>query len=587
MKNLLKTNLKNYSAFAMFLQIMFFLFALVLVIQAIRLQVFESGRLKAKASHQRQIARPVSFRGIITDRNSIRLASDITIYDIYAHPTYYHDTPVTEMASILAKHLKKEKTKLFEKLSNRNHSTITIAKNVDFDLVEKKLLPEVREKKIKGLDFVKKSKRVYPQGYLASHILGYTNFDANILAGVEKTASKNLEEMPEVKPIEYDGRGNVIYDVNTDPKRVTFPPTGKKLVLTIDSTLQHLAETELEKGLKKTKAERGTVIILNPKNGDILAFAVLPNYNPAKYNTYNPSVVKNWALSDVYPPGSTFKILTVASALESGYITPYDKIYDSGIIKIDKWPIKNHDYKPGQKEPGLIDLKYLFAHSSNVGSLKVALKIPKYEHYKMLKKFNIGYRTGIDLPGESYGILPKPKTWNKVRQATIGYGYSIATTPIQIASAVGAIANKGVWVTPHVIKYKKEEFQKKIKVKRVISKQTARVLTNILADSIDASTSKAGKIPNYRIAGKSGTSRKPKPNGRGYLKNKLYTSFVGYLPVRNPQFVILVVIDSPNIKHNWGSTVAGPVFNSIALQAARLKGIEPDRPLKRIKEILN
>ncbi len=586
MKNLLKTNLKNYTAFAMFLQILFFIFALVLVIQVIKIQIFEAGKLKAKATHQRQVARPVSFRGIITDRNNVRLASDITIYDIYAHPNYYHDTPISEMASVLAKHLKKQKNKLYEKLSNRNHSTITVAKNVDFDLVEKKLIPEVREKKIKGLDFVKRSKRVYPQGSLAAHILGYTNFDANILAGVEKTASKNLAELPELKPIEYDGRGNVIYDFNTDPNKVTFPPTGKKLVLTIDSTLQHVAETELKKGIKRTKAERGSVIILNPKNGDVLAFAVLPNYNPAKYNKYNPSVVKNWALSDVYPPGSTFKIITVASALEHGYITPYDKIYDSGIIKIDKWPIKNHDYISG-KEPGLIDLKYLFAHSSNVGSLKVALKIPKNVHYKMLRKFNIGSRTGIDLPGESYGILPKPKTWNKVRQATIGYGYSIATTPLQIASAVGAIANNGVWVTPHVIKYKKEEFQKNIKVRRVISKQTAGVLTNLLADSIDATTSKAGKIPNYRIAGKTGTSRKPKPNGRGYLKDKVYTSFVGYLPVKNPQLVILVVIDSPNTKQNWGSTIAGPVFNSIALQAARLKGIEPDRPLKRIKEILN
>jgi cell division protein FtsI (penicillin-binding protein 3) len=564
---------KKYSFFAVVLQSFFLLFALVLVIQLIRLQIFDHNKLLEKAKQMRQPLRSFTFRGEITDRNGLRLASDTTLYDIYAHPKYYNkDIPPQKMAVLLSPYLGKPSDVILEKLNKFDASTITLAKGVDRDAASK-----IKKLQLRGLDLVKKSERVYPQGNLASHILGYVNPDANLFAGVEKTGSKDLEALPHIQPIEYDGKGDVIYDFNTDPMYTARPLTGKKLVLTIDATIQHVAETELAKMMGKTRAERGTVIVMNPKNGEIYGFAVLPSYNPNKYNKAKQSVIKNWVLSDVYPPGSTFKILTVASALETGALTENERIYDSGEVKIDKWTISNYDYgKRGA--PGLIDLTYLFMHSSNVGSLKVALKIPPYAHYKMLRLFGIGSETGIDLPGESAGIIPPADTWDKVKHATIGFGYSIASTPIQIASAVAALANNGVWVTPHVIKYSKEEYAKRIKTRRVLSPQTTLAMTRLLSNSIQNSDAKAGKIPNYRVAGKTGTSRKPNPNGPGYLPGQVFTSFAGYFPAYDPKVLIMVVVDNPKGVEMWGSTVAGPIFNNVAIETARILNIKPDAP---------
>ncbi len=571
MFSLFNTNPKKFPWRAFWIKLAIILFVFVIILKLIQLQVFESNYLREKAKKMRQPSRNFVFRGEIVDRNGLRLASDTTTYDIYAHPRYYKTTP-EEIAYRLSPILGKPKEVIFEKLNKLDVSTITLAKNVDREMMQK-----VRDLKIRGIDLARKSNRVYPQGMLASHILGYVNFDANLSAGVENTGAKDLEAVPKSPIPEYDGRGNVIYDFNTNPNFVAFPPKGNKLVLTIDSIIQHIAETELDKMIAKTNAERGTVIVMNPRNGEILAFAVLPSYNPSKYNKVNPYVVKNWVLSDVYPPGSTFKILTVASGLETGAISLSERLMDTGKTKIQGWDIENYDYRK-KGAPGLINLKYLFAHSSNIGSLLVSLKIPVGKHYEMLRRFGIGSETGIDLPGESSGIIPKPAKWDRITHATIGFGYGIATTPIQMVSAVAAIANNGVWVTPHVIKYSPEEEKVKIQSRQVLSPLTAKEMTSLLSQSIEASGASAGKIPNYRVAGKTGTSRKPNPNGPGYLQGNVFTSFVGYFPASNPKILIMVVVDNPKGVEIWGSTVAGPVFNTIAEQTARILNIKPDAP---------
>lgn len=573
MSSLFKIDNRKYDLFAKTLQVFLFGFAGIIILQLINLQVIQAGKLQEKARQTRQPARVFSFRGEIVDRNDVRLAEDTSCYDIYSHPQYYDkDVSPEQMADKLSPLLRKPKSFLFEKLNNTQVSTITLAKNVDVDTVAK-----IKKLKIRGLDLVRKNERVYPQGNLASHILGYVNFDANVYAGVEKTGLDELAKIPKVNPVEYNGRGEVIYDFNTDPAVTTSPLTGKKVVLTIDSTIQHIAETELSKMVAKTKAERGTVIVMNPRNGEILGFAVLPTYDPNQYRKAKQSVIKNWVLSDVYPPGSTFKIITVASALQTGSISPYESISDTGKMKIGPWTITNYDYgKRGA--PGPINLENLFIHSSNVGSARVALKIPVQQHYNMLKAFGIGKATGIDLPGESDGIVPETETWDKVRQATIGFGYSIASTPMQVASAVAAIANHGVWVTPHVIKYSKEESEKRIKTRQVLSPQVSSELTDILARSIQHSDANTGKIPNFTVAGKTGTSRKPNPKGGGYLTGQVFTSFVGYFPSKDPKVLIMVVVDNPKGAEVWGSTVAGPVFNSIAVEVARILNLQPDAP---------
>jgi len=552
------------------LQLGFYLFAFALVIKLVELQIFDPNNLKEKARNMRQ-ANELHFRGEIVDRNGVRLATDSTLYDIYAHPAYYEDS-IDEMAAKLSPVLGMSKQEIAKKLSKLDYSTITLKRNVQREVGQK-----VLKLGIKGIDPVKKSTRVYPQGKLASHILGYVNQDADIEAGVEKTAKKNLVSFPSSSGLEKTGRGDIIYDFNTDPESVVKPVKGKKIVLTIDSAIQHVAETELAKMVEKTKADRGTVIVMNPKNGEILGFAVLPSYDPNEYNKVNPSIVKNWVLSDVYPPGSTFKILTVASAIETGRMTEFDKVLDTGKIVIQGWTIKNYDYYK-HPNPGLIDLYYLFEHSSNIGSLQVAFKMPPIEHYTQLKRFGIGIPTGIDLPGESAGIIPPAETWDRVRQATIAFGYSIASTPLQIASAVASIANDGVWVTPHVIKYSQEEYDQKIKHKRTMTAENARTMTRILEKSIRNSASVAGKIPNFTVAGKTGTSRKPNPNGPGYLEGQVFTSFVGYFPTNDPQVLIMVVVDNPKGGDAWGSTIAGPVFNEVATQVCRILKLKPDAP---------
>jgi cell division protein FtsI (penicillin-binding protein 3) len=576
MKFLFKINPKKYIFWSFFIQLMLFGLAFIIILKLGYLQIIQGADLKKRAGINRQLGKGVSFRGEIFDRNGVRLAGDTTIYDIYAHPQYYLDDKGPKvMAPILAKHLHQPESKLLDKLSNYEYSTISIAKNVDIDTVEKKLKPEIALKKIRGLDFVKKSKRVYPQENLASHILGYMNFDAKIAAGVESTGHTNLASLPEIRPVEYDGRGNMIYDFNTDPAKVTEPLKGGKLVLTIDSAIQHIAEIELAKMATKTKSDRGVVIVLNPKNGEILGFAVYPSYNPNKYNSYHLSIIKNWALSDVYPPGSTFKILTVASALETGAITENERVDDTGKIKIQGWEIKNHDYHK-DPNPGIIDLVTLFRQSSNVGSIKIAFKMPPYEHHKMLTLFGLGSKTGIDLPGESSGILPEADKWDKITQASISYGYSVAATPVQIASAVAAIANDGVWVTPHVIQRPSDD--PSIKRIQILSPETCKTMTRLLAKSIETSDSTVGQIPKYRVAGKTGTSKKPNSSGKGYSDSGNYTSFIGYYPVKAPKVLIMVVLDNPKAGSSWGSTTAGPVFNAVATEVGRILDLEPDKP---------
>ena len=568
MKFFFKINPKKYKLWSIFIQVLIFTFAGIIIVKLGFLQIIQTSELKEKAGQNRRSNRDFCFRGEIFDRNGVRLAGDTTIYDIYAHPRYYvKEKGPKVIASLLAKSLKQPEWLLRNKLSKYKYSTIFLAKNVDVQTVEKKIKPEVSKQKIRGLDFVKKNKRIYPQGNLASHILGYINFDANLSAGVERTGHTSLISVPKINKIEYDGKGNVIYDFYTEPEKITTPLKGLRLDLTIDSAIQHVAETELAKIAKKTKADRGTVIVLNPQNGEILGFAVYPTYDPNKYNVFRPSVIKNWALSDVYPPGSTFKVITVASALETNAITKYEKINDTGKIKIQGWDIKNHDYYENP-DPGMIDLKYLFEHSSNVGSLKIALKMSPYDHYKMLNLFGIGMKTGIDLPGESSGILPAVEKWDKITQGSIGFGYSVAVTPVQMAAAVAAIANKGIWITPHVIKNTKN--LKKIKI---LSEKNCTIITKLLAESIEKNNSNSEKFSTHHVAGKTGTSKKPNPDGIGY-SSEIYASFVGYFPAKNPEALIMVVVDNPKSENAWGSTIAEPIFNAVATEISKVLNLE-------------
>jgi len=369
-------------------------------------------------------------------------------------------------------------------------------------------------------------------------------------------------------------RGKVIYNISTDPIATTKPIKGQDVTLTIDAAVQHVCEKSLMKVIQQYKAYRGSVIVMNPRNGEILAYAVYPYFDPNNFKTATYFQTKNWTLTDVFPPGSTFKAITIACAMELGKINKNTKVNDTGKIKVGWWTIKNYDYNK-HPNPGLIDLVYLFQHSSNVGSVLVAQMMNKFEYYDMLKKFGFGEKTGIDLPAESIGILKSPIKWDSSDHASMSYGYGSSVTAIQMVSAVSAIANDGIRVTPHVIKYSPEEEAIKVKKTQVMTPEHARAVTDLLTASINNSKSII-KMDHYNIAAKTGTSIKPKENGAGYT-TKLYTSIVGYLPSSDPQVLIYVIVDSAQGAEIWGNTVAAPIFKEISTQLTHILNLQPDK----------
>ena len=551
------------------------LFGISLICYLFFIQVVDLKHYRAKAKRQYQHSNIV-MRGDIFDRNGIKLATDAVYYDVYARPKDFNEKVHTkeELATMLAPILNIQPSVLLKKLQQTNNNVILLKKGItreQHDAIAKLNLLEI------PMD--KKTTRVYPQESLASHVLGYYNHDAGangegISAGVEYSAKDILERVPPQKSIEKTPGGNVIYNVSTDPLAAVETARGEDVTLTIDTAIQHICEKELYKAIGKFHAKRGAVIIMNPKNGEILAYAVYPFYNPNNYKNATMTQMKNWTLTDVFPPGSTFKIITISSALILGKINKNSSIYDPGKMKIDMWTIENHDYK-SKGAPGNISLVKLFEHSSNCASVKIAMMMTANEFYGILKKFGFGSKTGIDLPGESVGLLNRPSSWNKSDKATMSFGYGTSVTAIQMVSAISAIANGGVRVTPHVIKYNQEDYDKKIHHIRVMDAEKAKEVTDLLRQSVEQGHYPI-KMADYYIAAKTGTSKKPKENGIGFSGN-YYTSTIGFLPATNPQILIYVVVDSAQGGEVWGSTVAAPIFRDVAAQVASILNLIPDK----------
>lgn len=558
--------MKSFDRLLAALQVFFIGFASLLAVYLFFVQIIDVGKYRAKARNQR-ISRSFVMRGDIYDRNGIKLATDKVYSDVYAHPDNYDSTP-EELAQKLAPILKIPYGELLTMLKKPG-PVITIKKDID-----KATAKELAKLHLREISMGKKNTREYPQGNLAAHVLGYYNFDADIANGVEYTAKDKLEHVEHAVRYQRTRDGKIIYDFMTDPVATTTNPKGQNITLTIDAAIQHVCEKELQKMITEKEALRGTVIVMNPKNGEILAYAVYPTYDPNNYRKASELEIKNWTLTDVFPPGSTFKIVTVASAMELGKINEHTQILDTGKTSIGKWQIKNYDYNV-HPYPGMISLEYLFEHSSNIGSINVAKTMTSKEFYDMLKKFGFGQKSGIDLPGESAGLLPLWHKWDKGIHTTMAYGYGTSVSAMQMVTAVSAIANNGVRVTPHVIKYPQEEYDQKIHYTQVISPETAKTITKLLAESVNNGKS-AIKMEKYNVAAKTGTSNKPKEGGSGYT-GLSYTSTIGYLPASDPQVLIYVMIDSARVGAIWGNTVAGPVFHEVAEQTARILNLKQDK----------
>ncbi len=565
-ENELEKRSKTFDKIVGFLHIFFVGFMTLLIIYLFFIMVVDVGKYRAKARSQR-VGRIFSMRGDIYDRNGIKLATDKVYSDVYAHPADYDHSP-EELAKILAPILKMPKDTLLQKLKKPG-PVITIKKDIDRSTAK-----QIAKLHLREISLGKKNTREYPQGTLAAHVLGYYNFDADIANGVEYTAKDRLEHVINTVKYQKTRDGKIIYDFTTDPVATTTNPKGEDVTLTIDAAIQHVCEKEIEKMVKEKEALRGTVIVMNPKNGEILAYAVYPTFDPNNYRKATPQQLKNWTLTDVFPPGSTFKTITVASAMDLGKINEHSTVLDTGKTTIGKWEIKNYDYEV-HPYPGNITLEYLFEHSSNIGAINVAKTMTPAEFYGVLKKFGFGAKTGIDLPGESSGLLPYWTYWDQGIHATMSYGYGTSVTAIQMISAVQALANNGVRITPHIIKYSQEEYDTKIHHTQVIKPETAQAITRLLAASVNNGRSVI-KMDRYNVAAKTGTSRKPKEGGSGYTPYT-YTSTIGYLPASDPQILVYVMVDSAKVGAIWGNTVAGPVFHEVTTQVARILNIKPDK----------
>ena len=555
------------------LSILYYLVIVVLIIHLFVVQIFDFQKYREKGKMQRS-SHDFALRGDIYDRHGIKLATDRIYYNIYARPVDYSkkENP-RKIAKLFAPILKIPESTLYNKLSDKKIQVIAVKKDVDRDTA-KKIMKIISDNGFRSISLDKKNTREYPQGVFASHVLGFYNFDANVSNGVELTAKDKLEHVVRATRYQRTRDGKIIYNFSTDPVAPTMNPKGQDIYLTIDAAIQHVCEKELQKIIEEKEALRGAVIVMNPKNGEILAYAVYPTYDPNKFQKASNTQIKNWTLTDVYPPGSTFKTITVTSAMELGKINENSIIEDKGRMKFGGYTIENYDYKE-KGAPGKINLVYLFEHSSNIGSVNVGFLMTHNEFYNMLRKFGFGEKSGIDLPGESSGLLASPRFWDRGLHMTMSYGYGTSVSIMQMVSAVSALANNGVRVTPHVIKYSPEEEAEKVKRIPTVSPETARTITKLLAMSVNNGKS-CIKMDKYNVAAKTGTSRKPLENGTGY-SGAMYTSTIGYLPASDPKVLIYVVVDSAKKGPVWGNTVAGPVFHEVAEQTARILDLKPDK----------
>lgn len=547
------------------LQMFFSIFFVFIFLKTAYLQTTQSSALKKISDSQKIRSSPVTiFRGEILDRNGIVLAVDTAKFDLYLRPENYKAS--LEQIEKLVHILNISEEKLEEYIKGKNVTKLANG-------LSRSKADSIAKLKISGLDLIPVNQREYPQGKLAAHLLGFVSWDSSGKGGIEQTFNQHLASAHnQSKSIIMRGDGLPIAHLAM-LKPIISSSFGQQILLTIDSKIQYKIEQILDENINKFKAQRGTALVMSPSTGEILAWANSPSYNPNFYGQYSPDRTVNWAISQVYEPGSTFKILTVASALQLKAISPDFKYWDEGKIKIGNRTIRNHDYRPGrEKEIGLLEL---FRFSSNTAAAFIGSKMAPDKFYIQLKKFGIAEKTHIEIPGESSGYLRSPSKWKEIDIATTSFGQgAVAVTPLQLAAAVNVIANQGEWVQPHLIKSitsgDGHKLLKKInpEKRKVLSNNVAKQVSQLLSESIKINLEKdvsyvAGDIPDCEVAGKTGTAQKYCPNLGTYCPSQTIASFIGFFPAETPQFLVLVVIDSPAGGGGWGNTVAGPIFNEI------------------------
>ena len=528
-----------------------FFWCCVICLRLVWLQVFRYGDFEQRAQHQQQRTFEVSAkRGIIYDRSGHELAMSIQVDSAFAVPSEIPDLPNT--LSLVSRITKQDPRVVLADCRARK-SFCWVARKADTETIDR-----IRSLNLQGIHFQKESKRFYPKRELAAQVLGYVGTDDEGLSGIEREYDEQLRGKPGRMMISVDARKKWFSRVEKDPE------PGDSVVLTVDENIQYIAERELQRAMKETHAETGTAIVQNPHTGEILALANYPTFNPNLSKEITPARLKNHAVSDVYEPGSTFKVVTLSAALDEKLTRP-DEVFDCQMGSIVINGRRIHDWKPF----GSLTVADILAHSSDVGAIKVALRLGDERLYKYIRAYGFGQQTGIELPGETRGLAKPLSRWSKVSIGAISMGQEIGISPLQLIGMITTIANDGVRVAPRIVAATAEPrgvpqqvaFHPVVQ-QRTIAPLTAAQMKQMMEGVVLRGTGKKAVLEGYSAAGKSGTAQKVDPATGTYSHTKYIASFAGFAPVNDPAVTIAVILDSPIGGHHGGE-VAGPVFGRI------------------------
>ncbi|NCJ05494.1 penicillin-binding protein 2 [Synechococcales cyanobacterium C] len=537
------------------------------------LQVNEAPRLKQYAQGQQlALLAPRTKRHPIVDINGQLLAKDEPIFQLFVHPYLMeeHNEDPAVVAAKLGEILGTPATELLD-LFQTAESGIPVQDRLPEDVAEK-----IWRLGINGVDLLQKWQRRYPTQELTAGILGYVDFENQGQAGLEYSQNGLLEAESRPWLISRDGMGLTL------PDRFPLEPLNSQdltLKLTLNTRLQWAARTALAKKMQEFNASRGTVIVMDVQNGSLAALVSEPSFNPEEYYKADPALFRNWAVTDLYEPGSTFKPINVAVALELGGIEANSVIFDEGRITVGGWPIQNND---GMGR-GALTITQIMEYSSNVAMVRMMERVKATAYFDFMKKLGLGQMTGTDLPFETAGQFKERQQFVDygIEPATTSFGQGFSLTPLQMAQLHGAIANGGILVTPHIIdgmyniEGERVQSMNLIKPRRVFSQKNADSVRQMMGSVVANGTGQSAKIPGYRLGGKTGTAQKAID---GVYSNERITSFAASFPLEEPQYVILAVVDNPKGGNAYGSTVAAPIVKEVIEAVIAIQGIPPTHP---------
>ncbi len=539
------------------------IWSLVVAFKLHQLQVGRCDEMRSAARRQQERVIPADpRRGMILDRMGRELAVSTDVYSVYAAPEEIGEK--RQAASALAGALGLPVEGIRKRLSGGGF--VCLQRRVTPDVADR-----VRKLKIPGIHFVTESKRFYPRGSLAAHVLGFVIPDEpKLREGLELRYDAAISGTPGALVALRDAHGKHFL-----MKARRKPRAGHDLVTSLDEVIQHITERELAAAIRETGAASGTAVVLHTPTGEVLALANYPTFSPNRYGRAPAAARRNRAVMDLYEPGSTTKMFTAAAALEEGLVRPSEVIdCENGFIRVARVVIKDH------KPFGLLSFADAIAHSSNVCAIKVGMRLDPRTFHAYLTRFGLGARTGIDLPGETRGLLRHPSKWTDSSQAFLSFGQEVGATSIQIASAFSAIGNRGVAVPPRVVtrivqgKGGRSRVPERAAPKRVISERTADLLIDLMEGVVTRGSGTKAAVPGYRVAGKTGTAQKIVDGT--YAPDRHVASFCGFVPSRRPVLTIHVVLDEPRVEEYHGGDVAAPVFSRVAAQALEYLGVPPD-----------